>query len=209
MKIPVALVDDHRLFVESLSTTIDKYGTFEVIIYATSGEELLKKLETASALPDILLLDVSMKEMDGVATAKLVQERYPLIRMAALSTNDDDYTIIRMIKAGCCAYLVKSVSAAELKIALEEIHEQGYYNGDAVNVNHRRLLTYKEIALTEKERIFVQLACSDLTYKQIAAKMHLSERTIDGYREQVFVKMQVQSRVGMVLEAIKRRVFTL
>ena len=92
--------------------------------------------------------------------------------------------------------------------AIIEIDKKGFYNADASNINFRRLLMHAqkqdELALTDREKTFLQLACSDLTYKQIANEMFVSERTVDGYREALFAKLSVQSRVGMALEAIRR-----
>src|SRR6185503_11732414 len=125
--------------------------------------------------------------MDGVATAQRIAERFPVIKMVALSMKDDDTTVISMLKAGCCAYLIKDIHPDELEKALEEINSKGYYNADIANINYRRLITegkkQEQVKLTDNERTFVHLACSELTYKQIAAEMHLAERTIDGYRE--------------------------
>ena len=94
----------------------------------------------------------------------------------------------------------------ELEKALLEINTRGYYNADASNINFRRLLTSEKeaVQISEKEKIFLQYACSDMTYKQIASLMSLSERTIDGYRESLFGKLKVQSRVGLALEAIRK-----
>src|SRR6202000_2660304 len=98
------------------------------------------------------------------------------IRMAAISTDDDDATVIQMIRAGCCAYLLKDIHPNELEKALMEIHAKGYYNADVSNINHRRLLRFEqqEAVLSAKEKIFVKLACSDLTYRHIADQMCLS-----------------------------------
>jgi DNA-binding NarL/FixJ family response regulator len=112
-----------------------------------------------------------------------------------------------MFKAGCCAYLLKDTHPNEFEKALHQVREKGFFNGDASNINFRRLLLREqeeEVLFTEKEKQFLQLACSELTYKEIAAKMNMAERTIDGYRESVFIKLNVQSRVGMCLEAIRR-----
>ena len=213
MKISVGVVDDNQLFVKSLAALINTFAEFEVVIDALNGADLLQKLEARRIRPDVVLLDVSMPAMDGIATAQIITEKYPLTRMAALSQKDDDNTIIRMIRAGCCAYLLKDIHAEELERALGEIHRKGYYNGDYYNINYRRLRNYEEkkaaLMLTEREREFLQLSCSDLTYRQIASQMHLSERTIDGYRESVFEKFKVQSRTGMVLEAVKRQLVEL
>jgi DNA-binding NarL/FixJ family response regulator len=209
MRITVGVVDDQRLFLNGLSALINTFPSFEVSLEALNGQDCLRQLENMTNPPDILLLDVNMPMLDGPRTAQLVREGYPLIRMAALSMKDDDGTVIRMIKAGCCAYLLKDITPVDLELALLEIKEKGYYNADLSNLNARRLLQYKEPNLSEKEKLFLQLACSDLTYKQIAAEMYLSERTIDGYRESVFGKLDVESRVGMVLEAIKRQLVSL
>jgi DNA-binding NarL/FixJ family response regulator len=211
MHITIGLADDQQLFLKSLSTLIGTFSSFSVSLEAFNGEDLLKKLRVAPTQPDILLIDVKMPILDGLHTALQVREEFPAIRMAALSTDDDDATVIQMIRAGCCAYLLKDIHPNELEKALLEIHAKGYYNADVSNINYRRLLRYEkqEAVLSPKEMIFIQFACSDLTYRQIADQMYLSERTIDGYRESVFEKLNVQSRVGMVLEAIKRHLVKL
>lgn len=208
MKISLGIADDNQLFMKSLSALINTFSQFEVVMEAVAGTDLLKKMEAREVQPDLVLLDVNMPLMDGIGTAKIISEKFPLIKMAALSQKDDDNTIINMIKAGCCAYLLKDIHADELEKALLEIYHKGYYNADFYNINYRRLLIHSEkktsLDLNGRERQFLQLACSDLTYKQIASQMHLSERTIDGYRESIFEKFNVQSRVGMVLEGIRR-----
>ena len=209
MNITIGLVDDNHLFAKSLTALINTFPGFQVVLDAVSGADILKKLESCTVQPDLMLMDVSMPTMDGISTATVIAEKYPLIKLAALSQRDDDSTIISMIKAGCCAYFLKDIHAEELERALLEIYEKGYYNADFYNVNYRRLLIHQGkqpgLQLNDRERQFLQLACSDLTYKQIAAQMHLAERTIDGYRESIFGKFNVQSRTGMALEAIKRK----
>jgi DNA-binding NarL/FixJ family response regulator len=166
---------------------------------------LLEALASMAAPPDIILLDVDMPYLDGPETAERLTQAYPAIQLVALSMKDDDTTIIRMIRAGCCAYLLKDIHPDELERALLEVRARGYYNADQYNLNYRRLTNraQQEEALTDREQQFLSLACSDLTYKQIAAEMCLAERTIDGYRESLFRKMHVQSRVGMALEAVR------
>ncbi len=208
MAITLAIADDHQLFLKSLSLLIGTLEDFTIVAEAMNGKELIDRLEAKRIEPDIILLDVNMPVMDGRATADYLSKKYPAIKLVALSMKDDDATIISMIKAGCCAYLLKDIHPEELNKALHEIYKKGYYNSDASNINYRRLLQHQdkqhELQLTEKEKEFLQLACSDATYKQIAAVMHVSERTVDGYRENIFRKLNVQSRTGMALEAIRR-----
>jgi DNA-binding NarL/FixJ family response regulator len=121
----------------------------------------------------------------------------------------DDTSIIKMLKAGCCSYLLKDIHPDQLEKALKEISQRGFFNGDPLNLQYRKLMVNgkpnKAQAVSDKELQFLQLACTDLTYKQIADKMQLSQRTIDGYRESLFEKFQVQSRVGMVMEALRKQ----
>lgn len=208
MKISIGIADDQQLFLKSLAALINTFARFNIILDAMNGEDLLRKMENQKCEPHIILLDVNMPHMDGIQTAQVISGKYPEIKLVALSMKDDDTTIISMLKAGCCAYLLKDIHPDELEKALAEISTKGHYNADYANVNYRRLLLHsqkqEEVKLTDREKFFLQLACSDLTYKQIASKMNLAERTIDGYREVIFEKFNVQSRVGMAMEAIRR-----
>jgi DNA-binding NarL/FixJ family response regulator len=209
--IRIALADDQQLFLRSLSTLIAGFDGKRVIMEALNGKELLTQFATALELPHIVLLDVNMPVMNGEEAAQLLSKNYPDTKLVALSMKDDDHTIIKMIKAGCCSYLLKDIHPNELDKALTEIYSNGYYNSDTVNRNLRRLLSHNEteLKLTEKEQLFLHHACSDMTYKEIASKMCLSEKTIDGYREAIFVKLNVKSRVGMALEAIRLQLISL
>lgn len=208
MKIKVGLVDDHQLFLKSLSLMLESFNAYDVTLEASNGKDLQQKIAGRRELPDIILIDVNMPVMNGVETAQWLTDNHPDIKLVALSMNADDNTIIAMFKAGCCAYLLKDAHPTELEKALEEVHKRGYYNADAGNINFRRILMKadenEDLVLSDREKVFLVHACSELTYKQIAAEMHLAERTIDGYREALFKKMNVQSRVGLCLEALRR-----
>lgn len=211
--IKIGIADDHQLFVKSLGLMLDIFDNYKVILEAANGKDLIEKLKQQKELPDILLLDVNMPHMNGVETAAWVTEHYPAIKLVALSMNDSDHTIVEMVKAGCCAYLLKDTHPNELEKALHEITIKGYYNGDASNINFRRLLKSQEkteaLNLSDREKQFLQHACSDMTYKHIAGLMGVSERTVDGYRENLFAKFNVQSRVGLCLEAVRRELVKL
>ncbi|HVF82051.1 MAG TPA: response regulator transcription factor, partial [Flavisolibacter sp.] len=178
-----------------------------------NGQDLQRKLEGKKELPDLMLIDVNMPVMDGIATTGWLTEHHPSIRLIALSMNDKDNAIIKMFKAGCCAYLLKDVHPVVLEKALHEVYEKGYYNSDAAQLNHSRFFRRSDKDdppnLTPKEQEFLKWVCSELTYKQIAAEMHLSERTVDGYREALFHKFGVQSRVGLCLEALRKEFVSL
>ncbi len=213
MKTLIGLVDDHQLFLKSLSLLLESFRQYDVVVEALNGKDLQEKLAHKNKIPDIMLIDVNMPVMDGIETTKWLNEKYPAMRLVALSMNDKDQAIINMFKAGCCAYMLKDIHPTELEKALEEIKTKGYYNADAGNVNFRRLLLKAEqkpeITISAKELQFLKFACSELTYKQIADRMSLSERTIDGYRESLFQKFHVQSRVGLCLEALRKEFVSL
>ncbi len=208
MKIKIGLVDDHQLFLKSVCLMLESFGNFEVVTEACHGADLQEKMSCNQIVPDLMLIDVNMPVMDGVETTIWLNKHYPDIKLAALTMNDTDHSIIKMFKAGCCAYLLKDIHPSELENALKHIIEKGYYNGDSNNVQFRKLLmkAYEndEVKISTRELEFLQHACSDLTYKQVASEMNLSERTIDGYREALFQKLHVQSRVGLCLEAVRR-----
>jgi DNA-binding NarL/FixJ family response regulator len=205
MKISIGLVDDHLLFSKSLSLMVNSFVGCEVIVTARNGKELQEVFSSLATLPDIMLIDVEMPVMNGLETARWLKKTHPAIRLIALSMNGHEQTIINMIKAGCCSYLLKETEPAELEHALREVFTKNYYNSELSKTHLTSLMASHDVVLlSDKERDFLQLACSELTYRQIAWRLNLTERTIDGYREAVFSKLQVHSRTGMVLEAIRR-----
>lgn len=209
MSIKIGIVDDHQLFLKSLSLLINTFQGVEMVLEALNGKDLQTKLLAEQVIiPDIMLIDVVMPQMDGIATATWLKQQFPTIKLVALSMNDNDKSIINMIKAGCSAYLLKETNPADLELAINEIAEKGYYNADISTKRFRELLINPPVspALTDKEKLFLQLACTDLTYKAIAGKMNITERAVDALRENLFGKFQVQSRVGLAMEAVKRNI---
>jgi DNA-binding NarL/FixJ family response regulator len=205
----VAIADDHRLIAESLSYLINDSPEFQVTLLANNGKLLLEALEKSGEVPEICILDINMPVLNGVETAREISNRFPEIRLLALSMNDDEASVIQMIRAGCRGYLLKDCTQAELHRALHEIFTKGFYYSDFVTgklvhtINKEDKTSETGIRLTEREMEFIRYAASEMTYKEIALTMKLSERTIDGYRESLFEKLQVKSRVGLVLYAIR------
>jgi DNA-binding NarL/FixJ family response regulator len=209
MSLSIAIVDDHQLFLKSVSMLVGSFEGFHIVTEAMNGKVLIDQITAGRLQPDIVLIDVDMPVMDGAQTAKELSRILPVAKLVALSMKGDDTSIIKMLKAGCCSYLLKDIHPDQLEKALKEISQRGFFNGDPLNLQYRKLMVNgkpnKAQAVSDKELQFLQLACTDLTYKQIADKMQLSQRTIDGYRESLFEKFQVQSRVGMVMEALRKQ----
>lgn len=207
----IAIVDDHTMFRRGLTSLINLFPGYKVLFDATNGKEMTERLHP-DRLPDIVLLDINMPEMDGYDTALWLRRNYPQVAVLALSTMDADLAVIKMIKCGAKGYILKDADLPELKQAFKEVMEKGFFYNDLVttrmlrslvNLVDDKSLLHNAISLSDKEMGFLKLCCSERTYQEIAAEMFLSEKTIDGYRDTLFRKLQVNTRVGLVLYAIK------
>lgn len=210
--IKVALVDDHIILRKSLSVLIGMLQGFTVISESDNGEQFIKNINE-NDLPDIVLMDITMPVMDGVATTKWLKQNYPELKVVALSMLKNDLIIIRMLKNGARGYLLKDCEPAELKQAMIEVYERGYYYNEWLTPRMKardlhKDTGYSKIMINEGELHFLRMSCTEKTYKEIADEMGLSMRTIDGYREALFRKLQVSTRVGLVLYAIKNELVT-
>jgi DNA-binding NarL/FixJ family response regulator len=217
LKPGVVLVDDHVLLRNGLASLIRGFGEYEVLFEACGGKDLIAQLQN-SRLPDIILLDINMPEMDGYDTACWLRRNFPEIKVLALSMYDTDSAIVRMLKNGAKGYVLKDIDAGVLKVALHSVLEKGFYYTDMVTgklihtistfddpeMRMRRLLT-----LNEREMEFMKLVCTEWTYKEIADRMYLSPRTIDGYRDALFEKLNVRTRVGLAMYAVRSGIVSL
>ncbi len=203
MKKTIIIVDDHTLFAQSLQGLVNSFQEYEVIKILKNGQELLDYFEANQKRPDILLLDIRMPVMDGMATMSWLKEHFPEQKTLALTMEHDEETIIKMVRMGCRGYLLKDIEPEEFLYALESVATSGYYFSQEIEevLDHPVTKTYADLSVREME--FLNFACSEKTYKEVAEEMNLSPKTIDGYRESLFSKLQVKSRVGMVLFAVK------
>lgn len=202
----IVLVDDHKLFRKGLAELINAIPGYGVVADLNSGVELQNAMNKGID-PQLALLDINIPVMDGFKIAAWLKDSYPSVRVLAVSMDNNEQSILRMIKAGARGYILKDADPDELKNALDAVVNKGYYHSELVSASffnsaHNESHT-KEIAPSNKELEFLELACSDLTYKEIADRMNLAPRTIDGYREALFQKLNVKSRVGLAIYAIK------
>lgn len=209
-KIKVVLVDDHILLRNGLRGLIDSFNNCTVLYEANNGRDFINKL-TADAIPDIVLMDINMPEMDGYETTVWIKENHPEIKVLALSMYDNENAIIRMLRAGVKGYILKDCDPSELKYAINSIITSGFYYTENVTGKLISIVSKKDNddELNEREIAFLKLVCSELTYKEIADKMYKGVRTIDGYRDVLFEKLNVRTRVGLVLYAIKNGIVSL
>jgi DNA-binding NarL/FixJ family response regulator len=207
--IKIVIADDHVVLRNGLAELINKLG-YNVLFQASNGREITERL-TSSFVPDIILMDINMPEMDGFATTSWVKNHYKKVKVIALTMYDDEGAIIRMLKNGARGYLLKSSEADELQRAIESVYIKGFYYSEMVTGALFRSVREDEEAgivsrLNEREIQFLKLSATEMTYKEIADVMFVSPRTVDGYREMLFEKLNVKSRIGLVLFAIKNRI---
>ncbi|MEO6733976.1 MAG: response regulator transcription factor [Ferruginibacter sp.] len=217
--IRLALVDDHKLFRKGLINLIELVcSNCEIVFEADNGADLQLKLNKHNE-PDIMLMDINMPHMDGFATVHWTNEHFPLIKILVISMIEKEESIVRMLKLGVKGYLSKDVEPQVLGEALNAIMNKGFYYTDFITgklvhslQNGKDKDTAKSAALSlmnEQEKEFLKFACSELTYNEIAALMFKSPKTIDGYRNALFEKLNVKSRVGLVLYAVKHELVQL
>jgi DNA-binding NarL/FixJ family response regulator len=208
--ITIGLVDDHKLFRKGLAELLGNFTGYQIVVESNNGKEILQWLER-NVPPQIMLVDINMPEMDGYETVVRLKQKHPDLPILALSMDDDERSILQMIKAGARGYVLKDADPAELRCAVRDIVEKGVYHSDLVSSvllrNVRREVPFGSATLTDRESEFLKLACSEFTYKEIADKMCVAPRTIDGYRETLFEKLGVKSRVGLVLYAVRNGIF--
>ena len=208
--ISIALVDDHTLFRKGLVSLIEMIsGNIDIVFEADDGLDMQLKLKTCKQ-PDIILMDINMPRMDGFTAVKWLNKNYPSIKVLVVSMVEQEESVIKMLKLGVKGYLSKDVEPEELNSALMAISSRGFYYTDFITGKLVHTLrnggdrsSIPSVYLNEKETWFIKLACSDLTYQQIATEMFLSPKTIDGYRNHLFEKLEVKSRVGLALYAVK------
>ena len=211
--ISVALVDDHRLLRRGLVEVINNFAECQVVLEADNGQELTQRLRPG-VLPDVVLLDINMPLMNGYETAAWLRQHYPTVKILALSMYNDEENILKMIRNGARGYVLKDAEISELEEALLTIHQKGFYYSEMVAEVLSNSLSQPEVPgparvrLSERETEFLTWACTELTYKEIADRMCLSSRTIDGYREALFEKLAVKSRVGLAMYAIRHGLIT-
>lgn len=202
-KIRIGIVDDHVMLRQSYSTLLTDYG-FDVIVDGSNGKNFTEKLNLA-VLPDVVLTDINMPGMDGFETAKWMTENYPSVKILALTMLDDDATIIKMLRCGARGYILKDTQPEDVVQAINCVAANGFYHVeliDAAMYGHLKPAD-KHAMLTKKEWQFLELSCSEMSYADIAAHMKQSPRTINGYKESIFHKLQVKSRIGLVIYARK------
>ncbi len=210
MKYTVVVVDDHILLSQAIGELVHTFDQFQVMYICKNGKELISKLNSSEPAPDLVLMDVNMPILNGVETTAHLKEHFPDIKVLALSIEEDENTILKMLRAGARGYLLKDIKKSELQTALSEVIKNGYYYTNTVvkiMVDSLHNNNEKTKTLKEREIEFIRHACTEKTYKEIAEQMFLSPKTIEGYRDALFDKLNLRNRTGLVLYAIRNKIF--
>jgi DNA-binding NarL/FixJ family response regulator len=208
--IRIALVDDHRLFRSGIASLVENFDSYTIIFEAGDGEEMMRKLNT-KIKPNIILLDINMPKMNGISSARWLRDNHPDISIIVLSMFEDAEKVLTMVRMGVKGYLLKDAEPNEFEEALHRVSQDEVYYPefvtrhlvDSINID------FNIAKLNSREIEFLKLAATELTYKEIADHMCISSRTVDGYRDQLFEKLHLKSRIGLVLYAIKHKLIDL
>jgi len=208
--VKVALADDHILLRDALANMIENLSGYSVILTASNGEDLVQQINSKGK-PDLLILDLNMPKMDGFETAQWMNKNYPEVRILVLTMYDSEVTLIRLLQNGVRGFLKKDAHPNELVFAIKNVVENGYYYSSNASNQLANLFankqnqkeTLEKVILNEREIEFLKFSCSEMTYKEIAQKMGMNPRSLENYRESMFSKLNIKSRVGLALYAVK------
>ena len=205
----IAIVDDHLLIAKAITSIIEQFNNYEVLYECENGKALIERFRNKKSIPEIVLLDISMPVMDGFETAQWLKDNHPEVLVMALTMQGDDESLLRMIKCGAKGYLHKNVHPVELAKALEMLIQKGFYYPDWATSRVLHSIAagndqkHTGVALSEREKEFLQYACTEFTYKEIGEKMFCSSRTVESYRDALFEKLGMKTRVALALYAAK------
>ena len=209
MPTTIAIVDDHRLFLEALVDLVRKFDGYEVLYVAKNGRDLLEQIHQSYQVPDLALVDLHMPVMDGFETTAQLRQLYPAVRVLILTISDRKEDRVHAVRQGAQGYLYKGLPPDQIRRAMDTIMTEGFYFPSLPTVvrNGQQSQSTKQgqtstFNLTEQELEFLRLACSQLTYQEIANRMAISLPTMDMCRASVFTKLNVRTRVDMVLKGI-------
>jgi DNA-binding NarL/FixJ family response regulator len=215
-KIKLAIADDHKIFRNGLKATLEDCGDFDLVLEASNGRQLIAMLATVT--PDVILMDIKMPELDGIQTTAHVKQHYSNIKVLALSMFNEDKYIVDMMKAGASGYLLKNAEPEEIIEAISTVYNKGFYFNEHLSVTLIKQLVgpgsyadnagQQPVDLNDREIEVLRLVCQECSNQEIADKIFLSVRTVEGYRARLFEKTGSKNLVGLVIFAIKKGIIS-
>lgn len=216
-KIILAVVDDQELFRQGIIALMNKIPRVRLVADAASGDELLKYLAGASVKPEIVLMDMEMPGMNGIELNRIMHLTYPEIKVIMLTLHDQGRYVFKMVEEGVCGYLSKSCSIEELEEAIVKVHQTGFFFTDLIKNALQQSSDFRKkqpihfnnnsIELTQREKEIMSLICKEYTNQEIAEKLYISPRTVEGHRNNLLLKTGSKNTAGLVVYAIKHSIY--
>lgn len=204
-KLKVYIADDHTLFRKAMASMIATFKEVDIVKDAENGKELLTLVKYEA--PDIAIVDLQMPIMDGAETCEQMLEKYPDVKLIVLTMHDSEKYILHMMEMGVHAFLMKNTEPEELEIAIRSVVEKDFYHNDLVASVLRKNMKLKTVSerpafgtqnLTERETEILKLVCFELTMKEIAERLSISENTTRNHRANIMDKLGVKNTVGLI-----------
>jgi DNA-binding NarL/FixJ family response regulator len=215
-KINVIITDDHKLFRKGIIALLEDFDFIGETREASNGAELLELLTKMKTLPDVILLDLRMPVMDGVEAHSKIRKLYPDIKVIILTMEDDEQYILHLISEGVNGYLLKNAEPDEMEKAILKVVENGYYFSENISTLVVKGMVKGDVSeaipvpdFNERELQVLELICKEFTATEIAEKLNLSARTVEGYRQKLIEKAGVKNVAGLVIFAVKNNLFPL
>ncbi len=200
------LVDDHQIMMDGIKALLKNERAFSIIAETTKPLTVLDLI--GKKMPDIVIADISMPELNGIELTKLIKQKYPEVKVLALSMHNDKQTITEMLQAGISGFVLKNTGKKELIDALEKIADGGMYFSEAISLEIMRSTASSnaaiETSLTPREIEIVKLIGAELNNAQIGEKLFISERTVETHRKNIFRKINVKSVAGLMKYALEK-----
>jgi DNA-binding NarL/FixJ family response regulator len=216
--IKIMLVDDEELFRKGIAFMLGREKDFMIISEASNGKELLDYLTTTNKLPDIIIMDLKMPEINGIEATKIIQSKFPYIKIIALSSYNTKSFIANMIEIGASSYIVKNATPNEMIMTIKEVASKGFYYNeevlkviqeDIVNGNKKKISILDNEYLTQREKEVLECICKQMSTVEISEKLFISPRTVEGHRNNLLLKTESKNVAGLVVFAIQNKIIDL
>lgn len=214
-KINIVIADDEQLFRSGIHFLLNREENFNVIFEAENGKELLAFMKNTEEFPDVILMDLKMPEMNGIEATKAIHKIYPDINIIALTSYDGRSFITNMIAVGASSYLLKNTSPKIMVHTINEVYRKGFYydekvlkiiNENTISSSGNRIKNDLDKKLLSKREIGVlELICEQYTTSEIADKLFISHRTVEGHRDNLILKTRSKNVAGLVIYGIQKK----